>query len=272
MVLRDRKGTPAVRLDGVHRASTFYGFCSEHDRRLFRPIDTALFRFDPLQAGLLLIRALAHEMSKKEMSLAVARFLRERLGDEAWANDLEVGSTWSHAVLLEQLDLIQAAIIERRYDKIHFNAFVSAAEPQILSSIVWLPDYGFDGARIQRLPQVEHQPGLIGIFSQPHPEGSVCVVAWHESSEWCATKLFGSIARTRPDAEIGNAFLQLQLTTAENVFFVPAWWESISENAKSAYYSWWAKQVDPWRPPDPTQFDALRVDEFRWPVEYVQRN
>jgi hypothetical protein len=269
-VLRARSGRPDVKLEGVHRASTFYGFCSIHDARLFRPIDHQPFRFDPLQAALYLLRAIVHELSKKEISVAVADFLRSTVQDDAWADDLEAGSMWAHAAMLEHVDMLQDALIGRRIDKVKFTAFVSRDPPPLVSSIVWFPDYDFGGQCIQQVPQTAHLPGLLGLFSMPHPEGSVCLVVWHEESDWCAQRLFSSLAANRRDDEIGDALLQLQMAIAENVYFMPDWWDSLPISTREEYFLWWGTQGDIMQPPDPFQANRMRLPGLRWRMHYVR--
>jgi hypothetical protein len=268
--LRTRAGRPLVRLDGIRRASTFYGFCAAHDHHLFWPIDKGPFAFDRAQAALYLLRALAHEAANKEMQHALAVFLHENSDQVGIARALGIGGVWAHEALTQHIVHLQDAIAGDRLSDIRFNAFVSHSPPPLVSSIVWFPDFDFSGAPLQSLPQEDFLPGLLGIFLLPHPEGSVCLLVWQAHSDWCVKRLLASIANERPPAEVGDALVQLQMGIAENVYFVPDWWESLPAETQEAYVAWWAIQADPTIAPDPNQHDRMRLPGVQWPVEYVR--
>ena len=50
---------------GVRAASSFNGFCEEHDRDLFASIDAKIFEMNPKNIRLLFFRAMAQEITKK---------------------------------------------------------------------------------------------------------------------------------------------------------------------------------------------------------------
>ena len=53
------------RLLGINKASTFNGFCTQHDQSIFEPVEKDVFRGTSQQCFLLGYRALAMEMYKK---------------------------------------------------------------------------------------------------------------------------------------------------------------------------------------------------------------
>jgi hypothetical protein len=68
------KASGALRpeLVGINQASTFTGFCSEHDRAIFAPLETMPFTATPEQCFLLCYRAVAREIFTKQAGASMA--------------------------------------------------------------------------------------------------------------------------------------------------------------------------------------------------------
>lgn len=69
-------------LTGVKKASTFPGFCSEHDTSLFSEIEGRKVDLCEQTALLLFIRSIAIEHYKKKLTTSLYRNMFEQLGDE----------------------------------------------------------------------------------------------------------------------------------------------------------------------------------------------
>jgi hypothetical protein len=192
-VLLQSDGLVDVRLDGIRRASTFYGFCEVRDAELFRPIEIEYSSVDQRTATLHLYRALCHELVKKQAALDVAAFIIGRLGQSSLLRIYRAGLACAVLSLFEHLERIEGAFLTERYEEIHFEAFYSCAKANLVCGSVWFPDRDLSGATLQILPQREHVPALLGLFALPHRSGSVVILAWHDVKTWCVQRLLHSI-------------------------------------------------------------------------------
>lgn len=65
-VLRTSGGLPTFKKVGLNKASTFAGFCKQHDNSLFEPIDNGPLLLDHRQVALYAYRCLCREFFVKE--------------------------------------------------------------------------------------------------------------------------------------------------------------------------------------------------------------
>ncbi|ELS3714894.1 hypothetical protein ACEQ8A_000975 [Vibrio fluvialis] len=71
-------------LEGIKKFSTFSGFCGEHDKRLFQPIEDKLFKGEERQKDLYAYRAAAKELHSNKES---AELMKIMLGDALQEED-----------------------------------------------------------------------------------------------------------------------------------------------------------------------------------------
>jgi hypothetical protein len=118
---------PSIAKIGIHEASTFSGYCSQHDGMIFGPIEKyPLTLMNPEQAALLFLRAISLEYSvKRQVSLLMAMFAKAVEGDSVpqWQ---EFISEWLQGVnlFLERegpffLGQIFDLITKKEYSKLH---------------------------------------------------------------------------------------------------------------------------------------------------------
>ncbi len=87
------QSAPFLILKGIKEASTFMGFCSEHDKAIFKPIELRpLEQDDPEQALVFYIRSICYEYAQKRRSFEFAGNLLEEFssfGDPGFISELE---------------------------------------------------------------------------------------------------------------------------------------------------------------------------------------
>src|SRR5687768_16231274 len=66
-----------AKLTGIRKASTFTGFCAEHDKSMFADLEDRDFSGDPKQVFLLAYRAASMELYKKAQGVATINATRE---------------------------------------------------------------------------------------------------------------------------------------------------------------------------------------------------
>ena len=86
---------------GIQEASTFTGYCSQHDQMIFAPVEKQeLIPGNPSQAALLFLRAISFEFATKRRANIQLDMLTDILGKDANPNWQEEGSAWLQGVKL----------------------------------------------------------------------------------------------------------------------------------------------------------------------------
>jgi hypothetical protein len=262
--------TLTVSLEGVRRASTFRGFCGFHDSDLFRPLDEASYAGSQFEAGLLLYRALGHELSKKQWVLDVLRGL-EPAGPGGEINQaMQVGTAWSVIALLEHLDSMERVLTAGAFGDVRCEVFESSDPASVVGSCLWFPDFDFEGELLQEIPSFDHVPGMAGFFAMPTTTGSCITVAWHRDSSWCVERFLNSLARSQPTESIGDRLFRAVLLTGENVFFRPSWWESLEAEARARLVAVWNQTTSMEEPIDPLHLRRIDALPLRWALDGVR--
>ncbi|MGE0135114.1 MAG: SEC-C domain-containing protein [Dehalococcoidia bacterium] len=221
-------------LTGQSVASTFSGFCELHDRTVFEPIDRRPFDDDPVQAFLLAYRALCRELYTRMAAIEAAAYLRD--ADRGRSNDGQVAlqlisSLYRHGLqkggadLSKQKSEFDEILMRGDYSSriaflsIHFDRL-----PSVLASGGHLPEFTFDGTRLQDLAATDTLDAVFHSTVATKDAGA-SVFTWLNRQE-SPSKFARSLAAV-PLSRSADAILRFQFEFCENVFIAPAWWEDL---------------------------------------------
>jgi hypothetical protein len=260
-------------LIGVRRASTFTGFCAEHDSRLFEPLERAPFEATPEQVTLLAYRTFCRELFVKQSALQFIPTMRE--GDRG----APPGFQRVAQAMLRAFEAATAATVrdlethKRRLDEMlrrgdysdtHCLAVFFEQTPEVLFTGGWFPDVAVTGEGLQNLADTSRTLDWMTLSLITTEKGGAAVFAWVAPSP-ASERFADSVARLTDD-EMPHTVLRIAYH-CENSFSAPGWWEGLAGGDRDAIVARYLDYADPTSPPRPDRFrdDGARL--VNWRVE-----
>jgi hypothetical protein len=150
---------------GINNATTFFGFCNEHDAKLFAPLEIVDFTASPQQIALLGYRAVSREVYQKDAEIAAAEAIRDyaavcpdiigfREKDRVHKAHM-IARLNARANLREAKNQFAGMISDNR--DLRYFAIEFDEPPVYFCSVAFLPEWDFEGSRLQDL-------SLISVF------------------------------------------------------------------------------------------------------------
>ncbi len=234
--LNEMGGRLQPKLTGWKAASTFPGFCSHHDKKLFAPLEDKPFMGSQQQCFLLSYRSNAWEYyaklradhhSRFRVALAasknpaaqaiVAMFNRQ---NELGLRDTEVRKkNFDDALTNHNWSVLQGLLIE--FDRIF----------PIQCSAAWSPTIDVFGKTIQVLDHTLRTPEGATIVSFSANGKSYFLLSWLSDNVAVASKVADSIAKI-PKSDVAGVIAALLLLTSENCHLSPNWYDALSKPEK----------------------------------------
>jgi hypothetical protein len=270
--LHKTDGRVNPQLVGINRASTFTGFCSEHDRSIFATLEKMNFRATPEQCFLLCYRALCREFFIKQALAPMLEHARLRdrgkplylqythqdfiatfaRGYSSTVKDLTVQKpVYDHILVTSDFRGVRAYIIE-------FNRV-----PPVMCSGGFYPVLDFEGHEIQDLADLDRPRHLITVTSFYGGHNGVIVLTWLEKDDPSCLPFVESLHRIQ-DKDLTNAVLRLLFTNFENIHIEPEWWESQSNASREALMERFNSSINALEDRVPLTDDGRTFDT--WPV------
>lgn len=221
---------------GVRSASTFMGFCDQHDNELFKPIELGITLLNEQTALLLSFRAIAMEVFLKKAAIrAVVKIHRNSdngLSFESQYKIQEHLTFYEHGL---KMGLSDSKSWKATYDKIittaTFNSFryyaiVFSDILPVVASGVFHPEFDFHDIALQKLGRVVTQYEHIAFNLTVLNGKSVAIFGWTHPMDGPALKFAASYCALDKH-EKANAAIHLALEQLENVYFKPSWWNNL---------------------------------------------
>lgn len=221
---------------GWKKASTFPGFCSVHDQRVFAPIESEPFEFRPEQAFLLGYRAVCHELQRKTalaatypQTAALLKFQLEQVPphvDHYFRSALVATDE-----LQEQKNRLDQIFAAQAWNDWSFCALVFRGPVEVVAAGSTTPEFDFRGHRLQDIRDLYRSPENLTVGMTGLSADRFCVVLGWEKTTQRAEMLVNSLL-SMPCEKISSYVLQYLFVQLENVFFRPGWWSALSESSK----------------------------------------
>jgi hypothetical protein len=229
---RDEGARNNVETIGIREASTFYGFCNKHDDEIFGPLEKVRFAATPDQIFLYHYRAFAEDLYQRyrtkhflEPTLEEANKIvqpqnLEKLTDMQTANESD----------LKDFGPINADMIRRIKDKDYTGLecclIQGGGTPGVIGTGFMLPWEDFKGERFLdrafAVPSSWLSITMAIIDSRP----AVLIIGNKDSENLRRIiNSFCSLPTECRPIELVRYFLG----TFDNMFFLPQWWESLSD-------------------------------------------
>lgn len=209
---------------GIQAASTFPGFCSNHDDLLFQPIDRPDLVVDARTATLLGYRAFTRELHSKRAALSTLREMGVPMQFDSPHELHELGGRdmESEKPIWDALILGQPSHRDLRHAVLR-----TATVPEIVGSVYICPGVDFLGAPLQDVTS-EAPADYISASIIPQGDQGAVVFAWLASHQQVGERLIESLAAMKPDSR-GDAIVRFFFANAENLYWSPAWWDTLGD-------------------------------------------
>jgi hypothetical protein len=235
-------GKLALEKVGINKASTFTGFCSAHDKKIFSPLEDEKIKLSDKQLFLLAYRGFCRELFHKEQNKEAANLMRESdRGQDQMLQAMLQGYAGAYDIgvdlALRDLGCIKkemdSILVGEDYSKMNHCVFELNSSPKILVSAMITPEMDFQGNELQRL-------GLQGevyeyiLFNCISYENKGCFVfSWLASNEKYCDKFIDSLLKL-DNEQVSDALVRFCYSFSENTWASPAWWDSLSEEVKKS--------------------------------------
>lgn len=220
-------------LKGIRYASTFPGFCSHHDHRLFKPIDSSKLTLNSENIRLLYMRALAHELFKKHQNFHFHEelFRKGLVSRNSYYQAFQNGTRIAIKILLNQLLEISEKNSELSYIYFKFDKVL----PFSFSGL-----YGFNLEVFEKEKgTVYHvddassrnfQNSLTAVI--PSKTGSYFILA---SLKVNKTEFPSALSRfSFASIDLVEFIFQFGIDKMENLFISPIWFSALPKSLQEA--------------------------------------
>ena len=217
---------------GKANTSVFKGFCSYHDRELFKEIDTKEIIPTKEQSVLISIRSLAKEIYTKNAVLNNKEIVKEvQTSDDPHllAISQDIMKLSHEGNKLGIVDLGNEYITYFRYynnkDYSRLNRLIIKINsvPEVLCSTCFAPEFDMYGNSLQDLIKNDPLEYLTFDISVINNKG-IIQLCWHDNNHYC--KLFADSIKNNTD--IPNTIIKMIFGISENHAFRISWYDSLS--------------------------------------------
>ena len=261
-------------LTHINRASTFTGFCSQHDNTIFSKVETQSFLGSQEQCFLLAYRALAREIYTKRALVASSDIRRQT----------DRGKSLEQQDAIQKMNLLvdigasaglrNAEYYKRIFDKILLSGNFSGIRayivelgslPPIMCSASIFPEQDFEGNELQDVADLGVISHLLNFTSFYGGNRGVIVFIWLAESDPTCRRFIDSLRALPPD-RMTDGFIRFFFEFCENLHIQPKWWENLEDNKKNSLIDRLSNSanVNMGRKPACLADDGVRYDN--WPI------
>lgn len=257
-------GIPLPKKVGIGKASTFVGFCKNHDNALFEPIDNEFLKANKQQVALYAYRSLCREYFVKDNAVKALQELKNHKDLDSDEQSYLAASLIGHTLGFDELKNhktnYDSALMRLCFDEFEFVYFKSTSRcPLQLSGLSYL-DYDFLGQDLRDLNNGNSAQGLITFFTAPTDTGWAFGFAWHISSGPSCRSLIRSLkVRLSGGAKLEDMLLRFSLSCCENHAMRISWWDALSAQSKKSALNRMSLMAHP-SAPVPANYLAIGCD------------
>jgi hypothetical protein len=223
---------------GIAEASAFWGYCAEHDRDIFGPIERKeLIPNDQEQASLFFLRAMSFEYAAKRKGFIQSEMLSEAVGDDAdpgW-HEHNAGLAEGMKLFLERegpfyIGQILDMIATRDYSRLH-TAWVRVTRTLPISVVTsvcpWLNSFQ------KKWPPTQPQP-LVSFSVVPAPTQTDIACSWLDNCHKDAKWIQGEMQTLEGTQRMVNL---LGIAESEDLCINIDFWESLPSSSRQLVLS-----------------------------------
>lgn len=224
----------------IKKASTFKGFCAQHDREMFRPIDNMQV-IGPQEIFLLSYRALCFELFMKEVSVEVTHRLKENMDNGLdFAEQARIQRIIYDLYYFSSLGVFEHQNLKKvwdddfrnsNFDELSYVLIEFDDVLPLLTSEVFFPEYDFSGKLVQKMKSETGSLDVIhfNIFVQGGRSYALFSCSRMRSA---GNQFLDSVMDIDPD-DLSSAIIRFCFDTSDNTFLRPSWWQHLQPERKS---------------------------------------
>ena len=229
-------------LQGIKMASTFSGFCAEHDRSIFLPLENASHFSGSLEECFLLgYRALARELYDKMGALNCMPLFEDRDKDQPLEQQkliVELNRQF-HANIKQTLRNLSHH--KSKYDQFlqirdfhEVRGYVIKVQgpPPVMCCGVTEPHQDVTGVELQNLQNPSQTPDLLSVTSFYGGQHGIIAFSWLEQSGPACQAFIQSLDAI-PNEKLTGVLLRYLFRSFHNLHISPDWWNSLDSASKS---------------------------------------
>ena len=218
---------------GHNVASTITGFCSEHDRTVFAPIEVEEFLPTDQQIRLFALRCLAYELYRKEVAAKeqVPELTKKLSTDDRWNEIIDI----QHQGTILGMEMARSIFNELYFGlnnesdiKLDYVLFELNQVPEIVYSFSRFVNMDMAPVTPEMIEKRDFQWITCSCFYKN--EKGFILFSWNHEHKY--PRLFIELVLRNMDP--GNLIANLFFLFAENVYFSPTWWDSLTVSKRIA--------------------------------------
>lgn len=273
-------GIPVPTLMGIGKASTFTGFCVEHDSELFSPIETQEIRACEQHAYLLAFRSLCYELFAKQGGLLLGDHHRTldrglpiqlQITMQEELADIETGLKTA----LRDIQQLKAQFDEMfrldSFSDIEYYVIWFEHPPDIMCSGNTYPKWDFTARQIQDISNLDVSCDQISLSLVASGNKGCAFFSWHKNCANTCRAFICSLINL-PIEEIPHAIVRFVFSTFENRFMNPDWWEHLPEKTQEILVDRYRATVSLAIPYDPSYLCDDGIRAVSWKITKCETN
>lgn len=235
---------------GINKASTFTGFCSLHDKKLFSPIEDEAFAPSLSKTFLVTYRGVARELFAKSFATKAFDFMKtldKGRGLSAQRMIQNVSSALLNNNDLTAKDLkyiknqLDEMLVSDDYSGLDFIVFTLETPPPIMGCSIVGPTFDFEGKKAQHFSNSPDRiPDYMALNSFSSDGKGYIVLSWLNEHNKTCLKLVRQFFQKQLSAD---SLAGLMMILIENIFISPMWWNSLTNSAQKMIESMCAQGV-----------------------------
>lgn len=274
------QGFPPPRLMGIGRASTFTGFCAKHDDQLFADIEKGPIQSTERHACLIAYRALCVELFAKEGAVLLDQHLSEMdrglsVPGQIALQEQNAGRKIGLSIVLKEIrgrkQRYDEILKEEDFTNVRYCVIWLEQPPDIMCSSCTNPKWDFAGKRIQNLADLNTPAQAVAASLLASRQHGCVFFSWLAEDEGACTKLVGSLLGL-PRDRIPDAIVRFVLSSFENQFWRPDWWEALAGEAQDALIQRFHDAINPFTLVRPNYLCEDRWSVVDWQMTRVETN
>ncbi|QNX00810.1 hypothetical protein IC798_12240 [Acinetobacter seifertii] len=245
MEIHKNKGMSLPRLCGVGKASTFQGFCSEHDSELFAPIERKNFESTPEECFLHFYRAFTKEYYNK-----LVEFLdKDRVLNSIESEYVVEKREFCRRIYKSYYSGIQVALKGMEQQKAKMEQYLEKQDFSDLRALILefeqplpfmvsgatRPEQDFKGNFLQSIRDEKFNSfDTLGLISFSDENKWYFVLAWLSVGSDVNEKFIDSFLSIKNNHKFGR-LVKMTFHLIDNIIMSPDWWDKLSIEKKDYF-------------------------------------
>lgn len=223
------------------KATTFTGFCSYHDREVFKPIETVEYLMESDEQNFLFAyRIFAHEYYKKHVAFKVfqktIRKFPSRLNEEMF-----IGQYRNYQLAIKDMEeytrIFNSALLSKNYSVLSTHVVEFDFRLPFATCFAYSPYYDFNKEPINLSHMFdfnEDRLKLNFVTVLPQEKKSYILYSWLKEDDSHFHSIKSSL-ESFDNKDIKRTFNNLIPEYSEHVVFAPKYWQRLSDMQKEAF-------------------------------------